>query len=75
MASAHTTPKRAVIGGVTFVRSKHGNLYRSGSVRATRYAYPAWAIAKLDDRETNGGHFSTIGLLVSKGEKTVPKDI
>ena len=32
-ASAGDTPKRTVVGGVTFLRSKHGNLYRSGMVK------------------------------------------
>ncbi|KAK4697622.1 hypothetical protein P7C71_g498, partial [Lecanoromycetidae sp. Uapishka_2] len=32
--SASTTPKQANIGGVAFLRSKHGNLYRSGIVKA-----------------------------------------
>ncbi|MCJ1439147.1 hypothetical protein MMC27_008538 [Xylographa pallens] len=30
------TPKHAVVGGVTFLRSKNGNLYREGLVRAKR---------------------------------------
>ena len=34
--SASTTPKQANIGGVTFLRSKNGNLYRSGIVKAKR---------------------------------------
>ena len=34
--SARTTPKQANIGGVTFLRSKNGNLYRSGIVKARR---------------------------------------
>ncbi|KAL9005787.1 MAG: hypothetical protein Q9188_001453 [Gyalolechia gomerana] len=29
------TPKRTIVHGVTFVRSKHGNLYRSGMVHAS----------------------------------------
>jgi len=36
MDSASTTPKQANIGGVTFLRSKNGNLYRSGVVKAKR---------------------------------------
>ena len=32
--SASSTPKQAMIGGVTFFRSKNGNLYRSGIVKA-----------------------------------------
>lgn len=31
-----STPKSAVVGGVTFVRSKHGNLYRAGIVKNKR---------------------------------------
>ncbi|MCJ1405026.1 hypothetical protein MMC11_008252 [Xylographa trunciseda] len=33
---AGLTPKQAVVGGVTFFRSKNGNLYRAGLVRAKR---------------------------------------
>ncbi|KAF8426308.1 hypothetical protein EV426DRAFT_632115 [Tirmania nivea] len=32
--SATATPKKAVVGGVTFIRSKSGNLWRSGLVKA-----------------------------------------
>jgi len=35
--SAETTPKMAVVGGVRFYRSKNGNLYRHGIVKAQRY--------------------------------------
>lgn len=34
--NANTTPKRVVVGGVTFVRSKNGNLHRLGAVAAKR---------------------------------------
>lgn len=34
--SAAATPKQASIGGVTFLRSKNGNLYRSGIVKAKK---------------------------------------
>jgi len=34
--SAHSTPKEANVGGVTFYRSKNGNLYRSGIVTAKK---------------------------------------
>ena len=34
--SASTTPKHASVGGVAFLRSKNGNLYRSGIVKAKR---------------------------------------
>lgn len=36
--AAKATPKMATIGGVRFYRSKNGNLYRSGIVKAQRYA-------------------------------------
>ncbi|KAL8977365.1 MAG: hypothetical protein Q9205_006817, partial [Flavoplaca limonia] len=36
--TSRATPKRANVQGVTFVRSKHGNLYRSGVVRASKRA-------------------------------------
>ncbi|OJD30892.1 ccch zinc finger protein [Diplodia corticola] len=32
-STARTTPKQAKIGGVTFLRSKNGNLYRSGLIK------------------------------------------
>ena len=35
--SAKATPKMAIIGGVKFYRSKNGNLYRHGIVKAQRY--------------------------------------
>ncbi|KAL8967923.1 MAG: hypothetical protein Q9183_002705 [Haloplaca sp. 2 TL-2023] len=35
--SLRSTPKRIVVHGVTFVRSKQGNLYRSGVVGASKY--------------------------------------
>ncbi|KAK0730811.1 hypothetical protein B0H67DRAFT_596852 [Lasiosphaeris hirsuta] len=35
--SAKVTPKMAVVGGVRFYRSKNGNLYRHGIVKAQRY--------------------------------------
>jgi hypothetical protein len=35
--NAKSTPKTATVGGVMFYRSKNGNLYRSGIVKAHRY--------------------------------------
>jgi hypothetical protein len=35
--SAKATPKMALVGGVKFYRSKNGNLYRHGIVKAQRY--------------------------------------
>ncbi|KAH0608110.1 uncharacterized protein H6S33_002162 [Morchella sextelata] len=34
--AAKSTPKKAVVGGVNFVRSKNGNLWRAGLVKASR---------------------------------------
>lgn len=35
--TANTTPKRVTVAGVTFVRSKNGNLHRLGAVASKRY--------------------------------------
>lgn len=35
---ANVTPKRVKVGGVTFVRSKRGNLHRLGAVVSKKYA-------------------------------------
>ncbi len=37
--STKQTPKKAHVGGVTFLRSKNGNLYRSGIVKAKKYVW------------------------------------
>lgn len=37
MNSPKATPKMAIVGGIKFYRSKNGNLYRQGIVRAQRY--------------------------------------
>ncbi|KAI9647316.1 hypothetical protein NHQ30_003701 [Ciborinia camelliae] len=36
LTSANATPKSALIGGVKFYRSKNGNMYREGIIKATR---------------------------------------
>jgi hypothetical protein len=38
--TAKSTPKTTLVGGVRFYRSKSGNMYRSGIVKAHRYEYP-----------------------------------
>ncbi|KAI9848632.1 MAG: hypothetical protein M1838_000471 [Thelocarpon superellum] len=43
--ASRPTPKRANVGGVTFIRSKNGNLYRSGVVKAQRRG----AIKKINE--------------------------
>ncbi|KAI9746110.1 MAG: hypothetical protein M1818_000791 [Claussenomyces sp. TS43310] len=47
--SANVTPKTAVVGGVRFHRSKNGNLYRSGVVRAQRYGPPHFILQRPED--------------------------
>lgn len=39
--AAKSTPKTAVVGGVRFYRSKNGNLFRSGIIKAHRYGRPS----------------------------------
>jgi len=41
------TPKTTVVGGVKFFRSKTGNLYRDGIVKAHRYGSPAHTVRLL----------------------------
>lgn len=38
-STVNQTPKKAVIGGVRFTRSKNGNLWRAGLIRAFRSVY------------------------------------
>ncbi|KAJ4290131.1 hypothetical protein N0V88_006638 [Collariella sp. IMI 366227] len=45
--SAKATPKMADIGGVKFYRSKNGNLYRHGIVKAQRYVLQSHATDQL----------------------------
>ncbi|KAK0716992.1 hypothetical protein B0T26DRAFT_740578 [Lasiosphaeria miniovina] len=45
--SAKATPKMAVVGGVKFYRSKNGNLYRHGIVKAQRYVRPGFCVQQL----------------------------
>ena len=39
--AAKSTPKTALVGGVRFYRSKNGNMYRSGIIKAHRYGRPS----------------------------------
>ncbi|KAL2885937.1 CCCH zinc finger protein [Ceratocystis lukuohia] len=41
------TPKIAMVGGVKFFRSKHGNLYRESIVRAQRYAHSVASLGAM----------------------------
>ena len=38
--AAKSTPKMALVGGVKFYRTKNGNMYRSGIIKAHRYGRP-----------------------------------
>jgi hypothetical protein len=38
--AAKSTPKMTLVGGVRFYRSKSGNMYRSGIIKAHRYGCP-----------------------------------
>lgn len=49
---ANTTPKKVVVGGVTFVRSKKGNLHRLGAVMAKRCVFDRYDM--LDRTTTQG---------------------
>ena len=37
--TARATPKRVKIAGITFIRSKNGNLYRSGLIKNKKYVF------------------------------------
>lgn len=41
-ADAQATPKQTKVAGVTFLRSKNGNLYRAGLVKQQRSEIVAW---------------------------------
>ena len=45
--AAKSTPKTALAGGVKFYRSKNGNMYRSGIVKAHRYGRPSFEMASM----------------------------
>jgi len=40
--AAKSTPKTALIGGVKFHRSTHGNMYRAGIIKAHRYGWQSF---------------------------------
>lgn len=51
--AAKSTPKTALVGGVRFHRSKNGNMYRSGIIKAHRYEHP---YTHLSSRPTSCGN-------------------
>ncbi len=70
IASTQSTPKKAVVGGVTFLRSRNGNLYRSGyvqnqkCVRRTACGEPLRAYPScLSDKKTHCWETDTFCLL------------
>ncbi|MCJ1288317.1 hypothetical protein MMC26_007672 [Xylographa opegraphella] len=74
---AGSTPKQAVVGGVTFLRSKNGNLYREGLVRAMRRSGTAKKILEPCKRfTTTGTIFLTLQIITCLSKFTgvdVPK--
>lgn len=53
--NANATPKKVVVGGVTFVRSKKGNLHRLGAVVAKRCVLNTVLLSK-DHATTQNKH-------------------
>jgi hypothetical protein len=45
--AAKSTPKTALVGGVRFYRSKNGNLFRSGIIKAHRYGSSYFRLATI----------------------------
>jgi hypothetical protein len=51
--AAKATPKTALIGGVRFYRSKNGNMYRSGIIKARRYGRLPFKLAWMPSLPCN----------------------
>jgi hypothetical protein len=56
--AAKYTPKSALVGGVRFYRSKNGNMYRSGIIKAYRYEESQFDLSRLS-RHHNSANLST----------------
>ncbi len=56
--AAKYTQKSALVGGVRFYRSKNGNMYRSGIVKAYRYEESHFDLSRLP-RHLNSANLST----------------
>jgi hypothetical protein len=56
--AAKSTPKSALIGGVRFHRSKSGNMYRSGIIKAYRYEQSLFDLIRLS-RHPNSANIFT----------------
>jgi hypothetical protein len=56
--AAKSTPKSALIGGVRFHRSKSGNMYRSGIIKAYRYEQSLFDLIRLS-RHPNSANLFT----------------
>ncbi|KAF9894630.1 hypothetical protein FE257_006518 [Aspergillus nanangensis] len=76
IGDATNTPKRVTVAGVTFVRSKNGNLHRLGAVTSKRHLLQR-TIMSIYPRSKQGGHvqkfspnrqFATLGYC-EKGEQ------
>lgn len=80
--TASMTPKRVSVGGVTFVRSKRGNLHRLGAVTSKRYCHGislmpgTWSHrwhrkpGKVKKRDELCKRFSRTGTLISPSPRT-----
>lgn len=65
--SPSETPKVATIGGVKFHRSRNGNLYRHGILKAQRYVWSCIVgnvLTRMDEEQSNNRH--------QEGVRTVP---
>jgi len=57
--AAKSTPKSAMVGGVRFYRSKSGNMYRSGIIKAYRYGQPPFILISCESTATALIYFVT----------------
>jgi hypothetical protein len=64
--TANITPKRVNVAGVTFVRSKNGNLHRLGAVASKKHPTTVKKRNELCKR------FTTTGILFSNGSRPAP---
>jgi len=67
--TANTTPKRVNVAGVTFVRSKNGNLHRLGAVASKKHPTTVKKRNELCKR------FTTTGILFSDGPRLAPPSL
>ena len=63
--AAKATPKVAMVGGVKFYRSKNGNMFRAGIIKAHRYGRPSNDLGKFTNRykHANTYNFRRTGMV------------